>query len=298
MDNKYYCIERGIVACVFCVTRKVHGDGLEFVSLTDLKNDVHNTIQTLLDTAKQQAGECYDSISYLMNVIANLRNKREIARNDATFMFQSFMKISDKYFYDTMTDMEAVYSNEESKVNKLLQEIETVRATVESYSEDAKEILIGASNASKLVNIPPLIPYHFPKFQPLNDYRLNAAVDNIFQNLVNDFYEKMTLNVNDLTASLDNESLDLRIRSSLKSLAEIDGFSKVTSLPLEIKQKLDGGHLKLNCPTGFCFNANEDIVVADKNNHRIQVYDKKNCIHIEFHFTSLSRSGLRKRRNI
>ncbi len=37
---------------------------------------------------------------------------------------------------------------------------------------------------------------------------------------------------------------------------------------------LGAGKAQFNSPHGFCLGADEEIIVADTNNHRIQVFDK------------------------
>ena len=53
----------------------------------------------------------------------------------------------------------------------------------------------------------------------------------------------------------------------------VDRANKVNPMQIRCKfGQLGPGKGQFNSPHGFCLGAEEDIVVADTNNHRIQVY--------------------------
>lgn len=71
--------------------------------------------------------------------------------------------------------------------------------------------------------------------------------------------------------------------SILNSTNILTGRSKAT--PMHIRCKFGSlgtsrGHF--NSPHGFCLGVNEEIIVADTNNHRIEVFDK--CGNLNFYF--------------
>ena len=58
---------------------------------------------------------------------------------------------------------------------------------------------------------------------------------------------------------------------------------KVHSMQIACKfGQLGPGKTQFNSPHGFCLGVEEDIVIADTNNHRIQVYDKTGDFKYQF----------------
>lgn len=54
---------------------------------------------------------------------------------------------------------------------------------------------------------------------------------------------------------------------------------------MQVKDKfgtLGAGKSQFNSPHGFCLGLDEEIIVADTNNHRIQVFDKESCFKYAF----------------
>lgn len=58
--------------------------------------------------------------------------------------------------------------------------------------------------------------------------------------------------------------------------------------------QLGPGKGQFNAPHGFCIGQQEDIVVADTNNHRIQVFEKNGEFKYQFGIPGRSRDGRRK----
>lgn len=58
---------------------------------------------------------------------------------------------------------------------------------------------------------------------------------------------------------------------------------KMTAMQIRAKfGQLGPGKGQFNSPHGFCMGLDEDIVVADTNNHRIQVFDKNGEFKYQF----------------
>lgn len=58
---------------------------------------------------------------------------------------------------------------------------------------------------------------------------------------------------------------------------------KLNSMQIRCKYgQLGPGKGQFNSPHGFCLGSEEDIIVADTNNHRIQVFDKAGSFKFQF----------------
>lgn len=76
-----------------------------------------------------------------------------------------------------------------------------------------------------------------------------------------------------------NEDMSMRIGSSLG----MSGRTKAT--PMQIRCKfgsLGASKAQFNSPHGFCLGVEEEIIVADTNNHRIEVFEKNGTFKFQF----------------
>jgi hypothetical protein len=61
------------------------------------------------------------------------------------------------------------------------------------------------------------------------------------------------------------------------------GVGKLSPMQIRCKYgQLGPSKGQFNSPHGFCLGADEDIIVADTNNHRIQVFDKVGAYKFQF----------------
>lgn len=293
MDFKYYCLKCEVPACVFCLTNKHKNNDHNYVPITEAEKDVRNQLEKLLDNGKNHTNQCYGTISCILEVLTNLRNKHISAKEEIEAFFRSFMKLCDKYHKDATEELNAVYLQEESKIKKLLHEIEDFSARIGGSCKITKKVLMEADGAA-LVRLRKSLPAQWPELNV--QVETNSTVEtgvvqalNItFEDVLNDFHEKMRQNHDELMKNLSCKSLEFSYEppdgpaaeSNLQQIPFKKDHTPILShqvyekLPLNLKYRF-GSMGVLNAeftnPSGFCLGINEDIIVADSCNHRIQV---------------------------
>lgn len=81
------------------------------------------------------------------------------------------------------------------------------------------------------------------------------------------------------TISSMNDDMGMGLGSSLS----VPGRTKAT--PMQIRCKfgsLGASKAQFNSPHGFCLGVEEEIIVADTNNHRIEVFEKNGTFKFQF----------------
>uniref|UniRef100_A0A1B0GK70 Uncharacterized protein n=2 Tax=Lutzomyia longipalpis TaxID=7200 RepID=A0A1B0GK70_LUTLO len=106
----------------------------------------------------------------------------------------------------------------------------------------------------------------------------SPGVDNI---LINEFTGNSIM-PNGGGTSLSSLNDDLTI-SNFQSSISVPGRSKAT--PMQIRCKfgsLGASKGQFNSPHGFCLGVDEEIIVADTNNHRIEIFEKNGAFKFQF----------------
>ncbi|XP_059618821.1 brain tumor protein [Phlebotomus argentipes] len=104
----------------------------------------------------------------------------------------------------------------------------------------------------------------------------SPGVDNI---LINEFSGNSIMPNGTSMSSLSD---DLTI-SNFQSSISVPGRSKAT--PMQIRCKfgsLGASKGQFNSPHGFCLGVDEEIIVADTNNHRIEIFEKNGAFKFQF----------------
>ncbi|XP_055711412.1 brain tumor protein [Phlebotomus papatasi] len=104
----------------------------------------------------------------------------------------------------------------------------------------------------------------------------SPGVDNI---LINEFAGNSIMPNGTSMSSLSD---DLTI-SNFQSSISVPGRSKAT--PMQIRCKfgsLGASKGQFNSPHGFCLGVDEEIIVADTNNHRIEIFEKNGAFKFQF----------------
>lgn len=100
---------------------------------------------------------------------------------------------------------------------------------------------------------------------------LNYPPDSV--SLLPDF----SLNEN-MNGPMGNSGID-----GISGISNIGGRMKSTSMKIRYKfGQLGPSPAKFNSPHGFCLGINEEIIVADTNNHRIQILEKDGTFKMQF----------------
>lgn len=275
MEFKYYCLKCTVMTCVFCLTNKHVGH--EYVSITEAETDVRSRMQTLLDNAKGNANQCYETITCLLEVLSTLQSKHKSAKEELNSTFYSLRKLCDKYYRDAATDLNVIYLQHEHKVKTLLHDMDVYSSTIGNSCKSAKKILMEADSLT-LCKLSDVISVQFSELSETSPTELNASSEDVFtnkadeisyQNVLTDFQEKMKLNLDEFTAGLNSQLSDTG-----DFIPKLTKRNKRSPLPINIKYQVgtfgdsDG---ELNSPSSFCLGRNDDLIIADKFNHRIQV---------------------------
>lgn len=275
------------MVCVFCLTNKHYGVDHSHVSLVEARKDVCNRVQKLLDNAKDNTNRSYETISCLLEILANLRNSHERAKGELKSTYQSFMKLCERYFNDATDNLNAIHVQQEGKVKALLHDIEAFNSTIGKTCKAAKKLLTDADSYT-LCKLRTLFPEQISELSSISQIDVKPtlsmahsdgpnAEETSSQIVLNDFHEKIKLSVDEFALSL--EPLE-PIVGVPKLPAEENIFSSLNNnfkrppLPINVKHKFGGlGDLnaEFNSPVGFCLDSNDDIIIADKFNHRIKV---------------------------
>lgn len=240
------------MVCIFCLTNN-HKDH-QHIAISEAQRDMHNHIQKILDDGKNEANKCYETISCLRGVLTDLRSKHDSARHELQSFFRSFMKLCDRTYNEAVKDLDAIHLHQQRKAKLLMQEIEDFSKKIGNSCKSAKQILMEGYS--------PVVQDLQP-MQPIDTQILRENVEeNPFQMALNDFHQKMEFKLDDFAASFGRFS------------ALTSDFKRIP-LPINIKSKFGklGSFIgEFDGPVGFCVDSNDDIVIADKKNHRVQVF--------------------------
>lgn len=252
MECKYYCLKCEVVTCIFCLTKKHYGVEHNFVLISAAEKDVRDRIQNLLNSGKDQTNRCKDLIDCFKEVIQRFTNLFGILENDPA------------------TDISITYLQQEYKVKTLMQKAEIFKSTISDYCEWTKKLFID-NDIFELYKIRANIPTEFTG----EILHIDTKAITEPEYVMDDFYENMNLYLDESASMVDVESSEIRQSSTGESDVQYPVADFVrTMLPMYIKSKI-GKTGQFNgefiVPNGFCLNNEEDIIVADTYNHRIQV---------------------------
>lgn len=240
------------MVCIFCLTNEHKNH--QHIAISEAERDKHNHIQQILDNGKNEANKCYETISCLREVLSDLRSKHESARHELKSFFQSFMKLCDKIYNEAVNELDAIHFQQQRKTKLLVQEIEDFSKKIGNSCKSAKQTLMEGYSPV------------FPDQQPVQPIDTKISRENVernpFQMVLNDFHEKMELKFDEFAGSFDRFS-------------SLTSDFKRTPLSINIKSKFGklGNFIgEFDGPVGFCLDSNDDIVIADKKNHRVQVF--------------------------
>lgn len=104
--------------------------------------------------------------------------------------------------------------------------------------------------------------------------------------LLNDFsMPSSTSPVSTIQSLSDNISVNGMNGTGLNLNGNNVSVTRMKATPMHIRQKfgsLGPARLQFNSPHGFCLGVDEEIIVADTNNHRIEIFEKDGTFKMQF----------------
>lgn len=289
-EFKYFCSRCKVNACIFCMTK--YHSGHPFDTTTEAETVMRNDVQRLLDDAKDKTNQGYEKIFCLLEMIAKLRNEHKEAQDSLHSTFDSFMKFFNKSYHDAAEEINEIYSLQETRVKKLLQDIETYNASISNSCKTAKQLLM-ESDKNSMTILREFLPV---QLSVLNEYTLISFTQNVvpmpegktFQMVVDDFHQNMKFSLEEFSSFLGGKSTTFPDLSKGQSKGpmlptganfELGERIKIPWLPISKLNQCGGlGRLdgEFASPTDLCLGPDDEIIIADQNNHRIQVCTSDN----------------------
>ncbi|XP_026326347.1 brain tumor protein isoform X3 [Hyposmocoma kahamanoa] len=271
---KFYCCECEVGACTECLTvdHKVGEHRCE--RIVDAEPNLRAELRNFIVEANARAAAAGSASARLDDALGDLQRQRDEAENVINEAFRAYKAALERRREKALEELERLHKERELKVMDLFDRVDkTVQRIAEKevppppHASPAPSFTLAELLAGDLNS-----PQAYNNLQALAKLGLNTEVNGYGGvggvSGISAVGARGVSPGRPLLTSVEEAAL-------VAPPAPLVRATKATPMHIRFKfGQLGGGKGQFNSPHGFCLGNDEDIIVADTNNHRITVFDK------------------------